>query len=61
MLFGDKTQKGGGGGLLFFGGAKLELPHTLLRKIKILGGQRSNVAPPLNRDIHLTRKGDGEW
>jgi hypothetical protein len=36
MLFGDKTQKGGW--LLFFGGAKLELPYTLLRKIKILGG-----------------------
>jgi hypothetical protein len=35
-LFGDKTQKGGW--LLFFGGAKLELPYTLLRKIKILWG-----------------------
>ena len=36
MLFGDKTQKGGW--LLFFGAAKLELPYTLLRKIKILEG-----------------------
>jgi hypothetical protein len=36
MLFGDKTQKGDW--LLFFGGATLELPYTLLRKIKILEG-----------------------